>query len=278
MRDDLKQEPQLENMSHDDPNLTESKTLEMEPFNSGELNCTTTTTHAHAVEFIHDRISDVTNAASRVFPSHSPDDEQGNSDGQMKLIPMSGDLLSPPSLPMIKTESEPLPYASSSHEYVEQNQLFACESLESGSAQNSGIPESMTDNTEIPGMVHYINTDGLSTFADSFQFECHSELAQGIRKPNSGKRQQSHICSVCGKIFNRIGNLKLHQRCHTGEKPYSCLHCGRRFIHISNLHKHKRIHTGERPYGCQQCGKTFSQSSHLKTHQKLHVDRRTSVQ
>ncbi|KAM4623733.1 uncharacterized protein ACJ7VT_004774 [Polymixia lowei] len=217
-------------------------------------------------------LSSVTNAAVTVCMTHSlPDTNQNISMGQMKPMTIPGSSLGSPTLPAIKTEPDPLQY-SSSDENIGQNELFPCEEMESGSPQHDRVPEAMSD---IPGLVHYINADGLSTFVDSFPFECHPELIQGVRRPSAGggRPDESHSCLMCGKTFNRIGNLRIHQRCHTGERPYCCLHCGKRFSHAGNLQKHTRIHTGERPYGCQQCGKTFSQSSHLKKHQRLHMDR-----
>ncbi|XP_068438843.1 uncharacterized protein [Clinocottus analis] len=85
------------------------------------------------------------------------------------------------------------------------------------------------------------------------------------------RREESHLCVVCGKTFNRVGNLRIHQRCHTGEKPYGCVQCGRRFSQAGDLKKHKRVHTGEKPYYCSQCGKSFSRGENLKRHQKIHI-------
>ncbi|KAM8837866.1 uncharacterized protein AB9W97_002847 [Spinachia spinachia] len=90
-------------------------------------------------------------------------------------------------------------------------------------------------------------------------------------RPEHFEGDDTHSCVVCGKTFSRVGNLRIHQRCHTGEKPYGCILCGRRFSQAGDLKKHKRVHTGEKPYYCNQCGKSFSRGENLKRHQKIHV-------
>jgi len=59
-------------------------------------------------------------------------------------------------------------------------------------------------------------------------------------------------------------------------RPFKCDVCGSSFLRASTLKIHNRRHTGERPYKCpyEGCGKGFSESGNLKTHMKIHVKKR----
>ncbi|XP_026810936.1 zinc finger protein 135-like [Rhopalosiphum maidis] len=66
-------------------------------------------------------------------------------------------------------------------------------------------------------------------------------------------------CGVCGKEFSSNSVLAVHQRTHTGEKPYDCNDCGKSFSQKTDLVNHLRTHTDKKPYDCHACGKSFSQ-------------------
>ncbi|XP_072240366.1 uncharacterized protein [Leuresthes tenuis] len=110
--------------------------------------------------------------------------------------------------------------------------------------------------------------------------QCQQRLQQRCPQPVAGSKKtrlqiyppgcSPYRCTVCGREFNRMENLKTHLRIHTGERPYTCSVCSKCFRHSGALTRHFRIHTGEKPYICGQCGKSFRNCGGLKFHQRSH--------
>ncbi|XP_078133761.1 zinc finger and BTB domain-containing protein 24 isoform X2 [Sander vitreus] len=79
-------------------------------------------------------------------------------------------------------------------------------------------------------------------------------------------------CEDCGKVFKNHLFLKIHQRTHTGEKPFQCLVCGKGFSQKHTLLVHQRMHTGEKPFVCIVCSKALSTKHSLQEHMNLHKE------
>uniref|UniRef100_H0Y2D2 Zinc finger and SCAN domain containing 5B n=1 Tax=Otolemur garnettii TaxID=30611 RepID=H0Y2D2_OTOGA len=117
-----------------------------------------------------------------------------------------------------------------------------------------------TDSREPPGQESFECGECNKKFPYESQFVIH-------QRTHSGERP--FTCS-CGKGFLQPSDLRVHQRIHTGEKPYMCDICNKTFTHQSTLHGHERIHTKERPYSCNCCKKSFSHKGNLNVHQRIH--------
>ncbi|XP_068432780.1 GDNF-inducible zinc finger protein 1 isoform X2 [Clinocottus analis] len=81
-------------------------------------------------------------------------------------------------------------------------------------------------------------------------------------------------CSDCGSRFTQNSALKMHRRTHTGEKPFACDECDARFTQKHMLAYHKRSHTGEKPFMCEACGKSFASKEYLRHHSNIHTGSR----
>ncbi|XP_044288917.1 zinc finger and BTB domain-containing protein 38 [Varanus komodoensis] len=82
---------------------------------------------------------------------------------------------------------------------------------------------------------------------------------------------EPYACELCSKRFQSPSALRMHRRCHTGEKPYTCKTCGKSFAISGNLQKHERSHLGVKEFVCRYCNKAFTLNETLKIHERIHT-------
>lgn len=82
----------------------------------------------------------------------------------------------------------------------------------------------------------------------------------------------SYTCEVCQKVVLTRGNLQIHMRTHTGERPFKCDLCekayhAKRYLqwHIQTAHNKEDIVMSQ----CEKCGKVLKNIHSLKLHMKV---------
>ncbi|XP_048872206.1 telomere zinc finger-associated protein isoform X2 [Brienomyrus brachyistius] len=80
-------------------------------------------------------------------------------------------------------------------------------------------------------------------------------------------------CPTCQKTFFSKYYLKVHNRRHTGEKPFECSKCGKCYYRKENLLEHEARNCLRRTevFSCSMCPMTFQRRLELRLHTVTHT-------
>lgn len=80
-----------------------------------------------------------------------------------------------------------------------------------------------------------------------------------------------YACSQCAYRCQSPAILKIHERKHTGVKPFSCNFCSYKSGQKNNVAKHILVHMKEKPFKCQYCPYRCAQKNNLVVHERTHT-------
>lgn len=105
-----------------------------------------------------------------------------------------------------------------------------------------------------------------------YDFHCKScgrgfSDADAQKKHENSCKTKRYSCNQCIYMTFSIGNMELHMRKHTGERPFACDVCDKRFTRVSHLNQHVKLHAEEFDLHCSACGRGFSDENDMEKHQ-----------
>ncbi|XP_041970866.1 zinc finger protein 74-like [Aricia agestis] len=108
-----------------------------------------------------------------------------------------------------------------------------------------------------------------STFPSKRALRQHAKSCDG--GGGDADRPGRFSCAQCSYRCQSPAILRIHERTHTGEKPYACTFCDYKSGQKNNVAKHILVHMKQKPFRCQYCDYRCAQKNNLVVHERTHT-------
>ena len=110
------------------------------------------------------------------------------------------------------------------------------------------------------------------TCSRRFKLKSHLKQHQLVHSASAPRHRCYDV--NCSRVFKRLSAMRDHFESHHRHMArYNCIWpgCTNSYQGRSNLIIHQRKHTGDRPFPCSLCFKAFSSKGNLKKHARQHT-------
>ena len=157
-------------------------------------------------------------------------------------------------------------FIGDNHDTIDENKAIHEKVVTESEKENNQFEKTKHSTTEIGQKTKHICNACGEEFISETEMTMHERIHTGI-KPFQ--------CKTCKKLFSVKRTLKSHEvQMHSNEKPYQCPYCPKGFASKSKFMQHDMIHTGEVPFQCKTCNKRFNKKSNLTLHEKIHANKK----